>query len=103
MLVIPGIDQEGLAAVCARWAVLRLEVFGSAARGQLRPDSDLDLLVTFDPAASWNAFDLMDMQDELERVVGRKVDLLTRRAVERSRNAYRREQILGSAEVIVGP
>jgi predicted nucleotidyltransferase len=50
-------------------------VFGSVARGEARPDSDLDLLVTFDPPISF--FKRMDVADELSHLCGRQVDLIT--------------------------
>lgn len=77
-------------------------MFGSAARGDLRPDSDVDLLATFAGDRHYDAFALMDLQDELAALFGRPVDLLTRRAVERSRNPLRRQQILAEVEVLVG-
>lgn len=91
-----------LGALCATWGIERLEVFGSAARGDLRPDSDVDLLATFAGDRHYDAFALMDLQDELAALFGRPVDLLTRRAVERSRNPLRRQQILAEVEVLVG-
>lgn len=81
-------------AVCARHPVARLELFGSQATRQMRPDSDVDLLVEFLPDSNPGLLEMGALQDELERAVGRKVDLLSRRAVEKSRNAYRRHSIL---------
>lgn len=91
-----------LSALCEAWGIARLEVFGSAARGDLRPDSDVDLLASFAADRHYDAFALMDLQDELAALFGRPVDLLTRRAVERSKNPLRRQQILSEAEVLVG-
>lgn len=76
---------------------MKLELFGSALTDEFRPDSDLDVLVTFAPGAKWSLFDLVDAKDELGRIVGREVDLVERRAIERSRNPYRRSAILSSA------
>jgi len=75
-------------------------VFGSALRSDFRPDSDLDLLVTFAPEAQWSLLDHAAMQDELTELVGRKVDLVSRRAIERSENWIRRDAILSTAEVV---
>ncbi len=57
-------------------------------------DSDVDVLVTFDDAARWTLFDLVEMQDELKAIVGRDVDLVEKIAVERSPNYIRRRHIL---------
>ncbi len=81
-------------AVCERHAVARLELFGSRAAGRIRPDSDVDLLVEFLPGSKPGLLEMGALQDELEQQFGRKVDLLSRRAVEKSRNAYRRGSIL---------
>lgn len=91
------VDPAYLADFCRRWKVDRLEVFGSVARGEERPDSDLDLLVTFSPDADWGLFEHARLEAELSDVVGRKVELVSRRAIERSSNPYRRHLILGEA------
>ena len=73
-------------------------VFGSALRDDFRPDSDLDLLVRFAPDADWSLMDHVAMEEELSGIVGRKVDLVSQRAIERSSNWIRRKAILDSAE-----
>lgn len=93
-----AIDQRSLAEFCRRWKVRQLSVFGSARRADFRPDSDLDLMVSFSSDADWSLFDHVTMEDELSGLVGRKVDLITRRAVESSSNWLRREAILKDAE-----
>lgn len=92
--------KEKIAEFCARWEVVELAFFGSVLREDFGPESDVDVLVTFAPQARRTLFDHVDMQDELEAILGRKVDLVSRRGVERSRNQYRRSAILDSAEVI---
>lgn len=82
------------AAVCERHPVARLELFGSLAAGRMRSDSDVDLLVEFLPDSKPGLLEMGALQDELEQALGRRVDLLSRRAVEKSRNAYRRRSIL---------
>ena len=81
-------------AVCERHPVARLELFGSQATGRMRPDSDVDLLVEFLPGSKPGLLEMGALQDELEQRLGRRVDLLSRRAVEKSRNVYRRRSIL---------
>lgn len=91
------VDQEGLGKFCRRWKVTSLEVFGSAVTGSMRPDSDVDLLVTFAPDVEWSLLDHAAMEGELAQLFGRRVDLMTRRQVERSHNWLRRKSILDSA------
>lgn len=86
-------------AFCRRWRIVRFEVFGSAIRDDFGPGSDLDFLYTFAPDARWG-LNFMDAWDELERIVGRKVDLVSRPAVERSPNWIRRRAILDAAELL---
>lgn len=82
---------------CRRWKVVELSVFGSVLRDDFRPDSDVDLLVRFAPEARWSLFDHARMERELEGILGRKVDLVSRSAVERSPNWIRRQEILSTA------
>ena len=93
-----AIDPEKVAAFCQRWKIVELSLFGSVLRDDFRPDSDVDVLVTFAPEADWSLFDHMAMEEELSAAVGRKVDLLSRRAIERSANWIRRQAILESSE-----
>jgi predicted nucleotidyltransferase len=94
------IPQEKIAEFCERWEVVEFALFGSVLREDFGPESDIDVLITFAPHAKRTLFDHVDMQDELEELLGRKVDLVSRRGVERSRNRYRRQEILDSAEVV---
>ena len=94
------IPEAALAALCRRWKIGELAVFGSALRDDFAPDSDLDMLVSFAPDAEWSLLDHAQMQDELSELLGRSVDLVSRRGIEGSRNYIRRKAILGSAEVI---
>ena len=91
------IAEGYIAGYCRKWMIAELMVFGSAAREELRDDSDLDLLVTFEPEADWSLIDHVAMTEELSALVGRPVDLVTRRSVERSPNQIRRQAILSSA------
>lgn len=75
-------------------------LFGSVLRDDCRPDSDVDVVVDFDPGAERTLFDLVSMTDELKEIFGRDVDLLTKKAVEQSRNYIRRKAILLSMEVV---
>lgn len=94
------LDHQRIAEFCSRWQITELALFGSVLREDFRPDSDIDVLVTFDPEAHTTLFDMVDMQDELAELLGRNVDLISKRGVEHSRNYIRRKAILGSAEVV---
>jgi predicted nucleotidyltransferase len=76
--VLQGADPEQIADVCRRFGVARLEVFGSASRGEDRPDSDIDLLYDLAPGARLG-WDIEDLASELAAVLGRRVDLVSRR------------------------
>jgi len=91
------VDPDRLAECCRRYGVARLETFGSFATGDASPDSDLDLLVTFEPDAHVG-LEFVALQQELEQVLGRPVDLLTRASVERSPNKYFRRFALRHTE-----
>src|SRR5579883_1140844 len=92
------IPREQFDEFCRRWRIAELRVFGSALRDDFRQDSDLDLLVTFAPDADPSLLDHVAMEEELTSIVGRKVDLVSQRAIERSSNWIRRSAILESAE-----
>ena len=96
------ISQEQIADFCQRWQISELALFGSVLRDDFGPGSDLDILVTFAPGAKWGLLDHVKMEQELAGLLHCKVDLLTKRAVERSPNQLLRREILGTAEVIYG-
>jgi predicted nucleotidyltransferase len=95
-----GVDASVIADFCRRWKIKQLAVFGSAAAGVLRPDSDIDLLVTFDPDADWTMFDHYRMENELAELFARDVDLVNVRALEENPNRIYQQQILSSARVV---
>jgi hypothetical protein len=94
------ISDEALAEFCRRWDVVEVAVFGSVLRDDFTPESDVDLLVTFGPEAEPTLFDIVKMQRELESIIGRRVDVGTKRAVEQDANELRRSSILDAARVV---
>ena len=94
------IPKASLTGFCRRWKVSELALFGSVLGNDFRPDSDVDVLVTFLPEAEWSLLDHIQMEEELSVLLGRKVDLISKRAIERSENWLRRRAILESAEVV---
>ena len=87
-------------AFCKKWDIAELSLFGSVLRDDFTPKSDVDVLITFADGARHGLFNMVRMRDGLENILRRKVDLVSRRAVEASTNKIRREAILGSARVI---
>lgn len=87
-------NRERLVALCRVHNVERLRIFGSAARGEERPDSDIDLLVDFTVPVGF--FELIELEERLAEFFGRPVDLLT----ERGLSPYFRDSILAKTEVL---
>ena len=94
------IDMSRIAEFSRKWKVTELALFGSVLRDDFRPDSDVDVLVAFAPEAEWSLWDHTAMEEELASLLGRKVDLVSKRAVEGSKNWIRRRAILESAELL---
>ncbi len=96
---VPG---DAIAAFCQEHGIKRLAIFGSALREDFGPESDIDVLVDFEPDRIPGLLGVAGMELELSEVLGRDVDLVTRAAVQESRNYIRRRSILESAEVVYG-
>jgi predicted nucleotidyltransferase len=91
-----GLPEAGISEICRRYGVKELSVFGSAARGEMRSDSDIDLLVEFQPDAAVSLLDHLAAEREFSELFGRKVDLVSKRGL---RPALRNE-VLSQARVI---
>jgi predicted nucleotidyltransferase len=91
------VPTETIEAFCRKWRIVEFALFGSVLRGDFGPDSDVGVLVTFEPTAPWSLWDLIDMRDELRAVFGRPVDLVEERSLS---NPFRRRAILRSKQVI---
>ncbi|AFY82083.1 putative nucleotidyltransferase [Oscillatoria acuminata PCC 6304] len=85
---------------CQRWHITEFALFGSVLRDDFRPDSDIDVLVTFDPQFQRSLSETIQMRQELETLFGREVDLIVKTAIVKSENWLRRQHILESAQVI---
>ncbi len=95
--------REDLQAMCRRFHVRRLEVFGSAARGDFDPArSDVDFLVEFATDSADDLARFVDFKAALEALLARRVDLVDRKAIQGSRNYIRKRHILAGAEPIYG-
>ena len=86
-----------IGSFCRRWKVRELSLFGSVVRDDFGPQSDVDVLVSFDPEAVWLYWDLVDARTELRCVFGRDVDLVEERSL---RNPFRRQAILRDKRVL---
>ena len=94
------LPMDQIEAFCKKWNVQEFSLFGSVLTDKFRPDSDIDVMVEFKPKARRSLFEMVSMNDELKTIFGRDVDLMTRQAIEQSRNYIRRKSILTSMEVV---
>jgi predicted nucleotidyltransferase len=76
------LPEDRIRVFCMKWKVRNFRFYGSIMRDDFQPDSDIDVMVEFTPDAHTTFFDLSSMQDELETLLGRKVDLADRRSVD---------------------
>ena len=98
----PHVDppREQIAEFCRKWRVDEMALFGSVLRDDFRPDSDVDVLLEFAPDAGISLFDYTDIQDDLEAIFGRRVDVVSKRGILQGRNPFSQKEILGRARVI---
>lgn len=91
------IPKNKITDFCRRRKVVELALFGSVLRDDFRPDSDIDVLITFTADCGWSLWDLFDVREELHQMFGRKIDLVEKDAL---RNPFRRHEILNHMEVV---
>ena len=91
--------MDRIAEFCQRNHIRRLALYGSVLRDDFAPESDVDVLVEFDPGTRVG-FAFITVQDELSNLLGRRVDMSTFEGVEESRNWLLKAEILDSAEVV---
>lgn len=91
------VPVEKIADFCRKWKVRQFSLFGSVLREDFGPDSDVDVLVSFEPDSTWDLFDLVGMRDELVALFGREVDLVEEEGL---RNPFRRSSILSTRQVV---
>jgi hypothetical protein len=94
------LSETDLAAYCQRWQIVEMSLFGSVLRDDFGSESDIDVLVDFPAETMIGLRERIAMEEELVNILGREVDLVDQRAVERSPNYIRRKSILGSALVV---
>ena len=98
--VATALPTDQINNFCQHWKVIELALFGSILRDDFHADSDVDILITFSSDATWNLLDLVKMQQELENIFERDVDLIERKTIEQSHNWIRRQEILSTAQTI---
>lgn len=89
------ISKEELAEFCKKNNIRKLSVFGSFIREQMRPDSDIDILVEFEPNHTPGLFSIIRMEMELSEIIGRKVDLRTPEDLSK----YFRDEVVKNAKL----
>lgn len=97
-----AIPYQQIEEFCHRWNIIRLELFGSAIRNDFSNESDIDLLVEYDPTFHRTLADMEQMQQEIETVFHRPVDLVVRQAIVNSPNPFKRENILANTHLLNG-
>ena len=93
------LDTEKIEDFCRRWKIAEFSLFGSVLREDFGPESDVDVLISFEPEIPWSLFDWMDMMEELQEILGREVDVVEKSGL---RNPFRRQAILTTRQVIYG-
>lgn len=92
-----AIDQQKIETFCRRWKIAEFSIFGSVLREDFGPESDVDVLISFEPDIPWSLFDWMDMIEELQGILGREVDMVEKSGL---RNPFRRQAILSTRQLI---
>jgi predicted nucleotidyltransferase len=95
-------QKKKIEEFCKAWNVKELQVFGSILTKDFRPDSDIDIIVDFSPGSSHTLIHLAKMEEELEQIFNRRIDLISRQAIEQSRNYIRKKTILSTMERVYG-
>lgn len=86
---------------CLKWKIKEFALFGSILRDDFNPiESDIDILVSFINGNNISLFDMIEMKEELENLYQRKVDIVNKESIEKSKNPYRKKEILENFKVI---
>jgi len=95
-----NLPMDQIKKLCIKWKIKELSLFGSILRDDFDFEkSDIDILYVFMPGVHWG-LDIVEMKEELEKLFTRSIDLVSKRAIEQSKNPYRKEEILNSYKVI---
>jgi uncharacterized protein len=94
------LPEQAIRDFCRRWKIVELALFGSVLREDFGAESDVDVLVTFARDAAWSLLDHEQMEQELAALLGREVDLVSRRGIEASANWLRRDETMRTAQPV---
>ena len=94
-----SIPIEEIKQFCQRWKIKEFYLFGSVLRNDFNENSDIDIIVKFFPNSNWS-WKILDMDDELEQIFGRKVDVINQEVIEEDNNWLRRKNILSTATLV---
>jgi len=95
-----NIQEEQLGEICKKYKIRELAIFGSALREDFNEKSDVDLLVEFKPNSGISLFDIVDLKEAFESFLGREVDIVSKKAIQMSRNYLKKKAILDNYRVI---
>ncbi len=98
MLVQHALPHADLVAFCTRWRLTEFSFFGSVLRDDFGPDSDIDVIIDFEPGYT-PGLAFADLCMELEQLLGRKVDVVTRNGLAHARDSISKRAILSTARV----
>jgi len=96
-LINIDVNPEKIEAFCKKWRIVELAFFGSVLRDDFGPESDVDVLVTYQSDYNLTLQDILSSEDELSVLLGRKAEVIERSSVEKSPNYIRRHHILSTA------
>jgi predicted nucleotidyltransferase len=91
------LPKEKIEEFCKKWKVVELALFGSVLRDDFRPDSDIDVLITFTDDCGWSLLDLAQMHIDLKVIFQQEIHIREKDAL---RNPFRKKEILNHHEVI---
>jgi predicted nucleotidyltransferase len=94
-----SVTNDAIRQLCDRWKIERLSLFGSVLRDDFGPQSDVDILVSFQADSEWSLWDWIEMKEEMQTLFGRDVDVFEESGLT---NPFRRRRILETREVIYG-
>ena len=92
-----GVGAPELSTFCRKWRIVEMALFGSLLRDEFGPESDVDVLVTFEADAPWDLWDFATLENDLGRLFGRRTDVVEMSAL---RNPFFRDEVLRTREVV---
>jgi predicted nucleotidyltransferase len=91
------IDHDTIVAICKKYFINELSIFGSSLRDDFNKNSDIDILVSFNENSSITLFDIMELEKEFSKLLNREVDIVEKEAL---KNPIRKNNILSTREII---